>query len=185
MKAVRDREAQLRERHAQELKDKLAKGLAGQRLGKHTVPEGNIDVQLGEDLAESLRTLKPEGNLFKDRFLSMQQRALIEPRVPVLCVQGTAFHFARLLTSNVYTGRSARQSSRSMKSMPGKSSIANRTRSGNECPQRPLRISLLSELVYWVSRIPCRFAPAPSRSGCHVRACRVHACDSEACYKTV
>ncbi|GJE86349.1 Nop53 domain-containing protein [Phanerochaete sordida] len=84
LKALRDREAQLRERHAQELKDKLAKGLAGQRLGKHTVPEGDIDVQLGEDLAESLRTLKPEGNLFKDRFLSMQQRALIEPRVPVL-----------------------------------------------------------------------------------------------------
>jgi len=29
---------------------------------------------------------QPEGNLFRDRFLSMQHRALIEPRVPVLCV---------------------------------------------------------------------------------------------------
>lgn len=84
MKALREREAQLRERHEQEMKEKQAKGLAGQRLGKHIVPEGEIDVQLGEDLSESLRTLKPEGNLFKDRFLSMQQRALVEPRVPVL-----------------------------------------------------------------------------------------------------
>lgn len=30
--------------------------------------------------------LQPEGNLFRDRFLSMQQRALVEPRVPVLYV---------------------------------------------------------------------------------------------------
>ncbi|RDB17321.1 Uncharacterized protein C22F8.09 [Hypsizygus marmoreus] len=59
-------------------------GLAGQRLGKHKVPEGKVDVQLGEELSESLRALKPEGNLFRDRFLSLQQRALIEPRVPVL-----------------------------------------------------------------------------------------------------
>ena len=55
-------------------------------MGKHIVPEGDIDVQLGEDLSESLRQLKPEGNLFKDRFLSMQQRALIEPRSLVLYV---------------------------------------------------------------------------------------------------
>ncbi|EKM56661.1 uncharacterized protein PHACADRAFT_194252 [Phanerochaete carnosa HHB-10118-sp] len=84
MKLLRERQAQLRGRHEQQTKVKLARGLAGQKLGKHTVPEGEIDVQLGEDLSESLRTLKPEGNLFKDRFLSMQQRALIEPRVPVL-----------------------------------------------------------------------------------------------------
>ncbi|KAH8827134.1 ribosome biogenesis protein Nop53/GLTSCR2 [Flagelloscypha sp. PMI_526] len=66
------------------LVEKLRNGLQGQRLGKHKVPEGAIDVQLGEDLSESLRALKPEGNLFRDRFLSMQQRALIEPRVRVL-----------------------------------------------------------------------------------------------------
>ncbi|KDQ56539.1 hypothetical protein JAAARDRAFT_131965 [Jaapia argillacea MUCL 33604] len=66
------------------LQERLTKGLAGQRLGRHKVQEGDIDVQLGEELSESLRTLKPEGNLFRDRFLSMQNRALIEPRVPVL-----------------------------------------------------------------------------------------------------
>ncbi|TFK52820.1 tumor suppressor protein Gltscr2 [Heliocybe sulcata] len=64
--------------------EKLRKGLAGQKIGKHKVQEGEVDVQLGEDLSESLRGLKPEGNLFRDRFLSLQQRALIEPRQPVL-----------------------------------------------------------------------------------------------------
>ncbi|KAF7317792.1 Ribosome biogenesis protein NOP53 [Mycena kentingensis (nom. inval.)] len=66
------------------LKAKLKSGLAGKKLGKHRVPVGEVDVQLGEDLSESLRGLKPEGNLFRDRFTSLQQRALIEPRVPVL-----------------------------------------------------------------------------------------------------
>lgn len=66
------------------LKMKLRKGLAGQWLGKYKVPENEIEVQIGEDLSENLRTLKPEGNLFRDRFRSMQQRALIEPRVPIL-----------------------------------------------------------------------------------------------------
>ncbi|KAF9531185.1 ribosome biogenesis protein Nop53/GLTSCR2 [Crepidotus variabilis] len=59
-------------------------GLVGQKLGKHKIPDSSIDVQLGEDLTENLRGLKPEGNLFRDRFLSMQQRALIEPRARVM-----------------------------------------------------------------------------------------------------
>ncbi|OAX36471.1 P60-like protein [Rhizopogon vinicolor AM-OR11-026] len=69
------------------LRMKLSKGLAGQRLGKYKVPENEIEVQIGEDLSENLRTLKPEGNLFRDRFRSLQQRALVEPRVPVLSVK--------------------------------------------------------------------------------------------------
>jgi nucleolar protein 53 len=40
------------------LKVKLSKGLAGQRLGKYKVPENEIEVQIGEDLSENLRTLK-------------------------------------------------------------------------------------------------------------------------------
>ncbi|KAI0943675.1 hypothetical protein AcW1_002776 [Taiwanofungus camphoratus] len=79
--AARER---LRVQRQQAVQEKLRKGLAGQRLGKHKVPEGEVIVQLGDELSESLRALKPEGNLFRDRFLSMQQRALIEPRVPVL-----------------------------------------------------------------------------------------------------
>ncbi|KAG6329369.1 hypothetical protein ID866_9719 [Astraeus odoratus] len=69
---------------------KLRKGLAGKRVGKHKVPESRIDVQIGEDLSENLRTLKPEGNLFRDRFVNLQQRALIEPRVPVLSTKRKA-----------------------------------------------------------------------------------------------
>ncbi|KAH7107018.1 P60-like protein [Auriculariales sp. MPI-PUGE-AT-0066] len=56
-------------------------GLAGQKLGRHKVAVGAIDVQLGDELRDSLRNLKPEGNLFRDRFQSMQHRALVEPRV--------------------------------------------------------------------------------------------------------
>ncbi|KAI0342370.1 P60-like protein [Trametopsis cervina] len=83
-KTVADRERSRLEQYKLAEQEKLSKGLAGQRLGRHIVPEGDVDVQLGEDLSESFRQMKPEGNLFKDRFLSMQQRALIEPRVPVL-----------------------------------------------------------------------------------------------------
>ncbi|KAL1948397.1 hypothetical protein VTO73DRAFT_12472 [Trametes versicolor] len=64
------------------LEEKLKQGLAGQRIGRHFVPEGAIDVQLGDELSESLRGLKPEGNLFRDRFINMQHRALIEPHAP-------------------------------------------------------------------------------------------------------
>jgi nucleolar protein 53 len=50
------------ERNAAERKlekmENLRKGLVGQRVGKHKVTEGDIDVQLGEDLSESLRGLK-------------------------------------------------------------------------------------------------------------------------------
>ncbi|KAK8844750.1 hypothetical protein IAR55_006600 [Kwoniella newhampshirensis] len=84
------------ERRAKELKEKeeaaklakkekerqLKKG--GEKIGKYRVVKNRVEVQLGEDLAESLRQVKPEGNLFKDRFLALQKRALVEPRVPVL-----------------------------------------------------------------------------------------------------
>jgi nucleolar protein 53 len=33
-------------------------GLAGQKFGKHVVREGEVDVQLGEELSESLRGLR-------------------------------------------------------------------------------------------------------------------------------
>ncbi|EAU83781.2 hypothetical protein CC1G_07516 [Coprinopsis cinerea okayama7 len=81
--ALEREQRRLQKRLAFQEKIKKA-GLAGQRLGKHKVPEGEVDVQLGEDLSESLRQLKPEGNLFRDRFQSLQQRALVEPRNLVL-----------------------------------------------------------------------------------------------------
>ncbi|CAO3638124.1 unnamed protein product [Mucor hiemalis] len=54
------------------------------KLGKYTVPELPVDVQLTEELCETLRQLKPEGNMFRDRFHSIQKRNIIEPRIPVM-----------------------------------------------------------------------------------------------------
>lgn len=58
---ARDNAAREAEREAKRLAavEKLkTQGLAGQKLGKHKVPEGRVEVQLGEDLSESLRGLK-------------------------------------------------------------------------------------------------------------------------------
>lgn len=65
---------------------RMKRGLSGHKLGRHKVAEGIVDVQLGEDLSESLRALKPEGNMFRDRFLSLQQRGRLEPRALVMYV---------------------------------------------------------------------------------------------------
>jgi len=48
----------LREERRRMVREKLKQGLAGQRFGKHTVQKVKIDVQLGEDLTDSLRGLK-------------------------------------------------------------------------------------------------------------------------------
>ncbi|KAG2237690.1 ribosome biogenesis protein Nop53/GLTSCR2 [Thamnidium elegans] len=66
------------ERQAEEEK----KGL--KKLGKYTVPELPVDVQLTDELCETLRQLKPEGNMFRERFHSIQKRNIIEPRIPVI-----------------------------------------------------------------------------------------------------
>jgi nucleolar protein 53 len=63
-------------------------GLAGERFGKFKVAKGEIDVQLGDELVESLRELKPEGNLFRDRYLNLQHRGLLEPRARVTPKRG-------------------------------------------------------------------------------------------------
>ncbi|KAG0175398.1 hypothetical protein DFQ28_000926 [Apophysomyces sp. BC1034] len=70
-------EEQRREKAEEEKKQGL------KRLGKHYVQEMPIEVQLQDELSESLRQLKPEGNVFKDRFVSLQKRNIIEPRLPV------------------------------------------------------------------------------------------------------
>jgi hypothetical protein len=45
--------------HRQAKKAKLLKGLrAGQKVGKHRVLAGSVDVQLGEDLSENMREVK-------------------------------------------------------------------------------------------------------------------------------
>ncbi|KAI8921422.1 ribosome biogenesis protein Nop53/GLTSCR2 [Powellomyces hirtus] len=67
-----------RAQQAQKLADEETR-----RLGPHAFKPLPMDVQLTEDLADTLRELKPEGNMFKDRFASLQKRTLIEARIPV------------------------------------------------------------------------------------------------------
>lgn len=56
---VTSAQEQVRQERLDALADKLKNhGLAGQKLGKHKVPEGNVIVQIGEDLSENLRGLK-------------------------------------------------------------------------------------------------------------------------------
>ncbi|MBA2003525.1 hypothetical protein HLX68_24405, partial [Escherichia coli] len=43
-----------------------SQGIAGTRIGKHAVPSQRVDVQTGDELSDSLRRLRPEGNLFWD-----------------------------------------------------------------------------------------------------------------------
>jgi nucleolar protein 53 len=45
-----------------------------------SVPEAPIEVVLTDELQDSLRLLKPEGNLLKDRFRSMVVRGRVESR---------------------------------------------------------------------------------------------------------
>lgn len=53
------------------------------RLSKFAYKPLSMAVQLTEDLPETLRQLKPEGNAFKERFDNLQRRCLIETRLPV------------------------------------------------------------------------------------------------------
>lgn len=64
-------------------KTKKVLPLEKQTLGPHRFKAANIEIKLTEELVDSLRELKPEGNLFQDRFKSLQERSIIEPRVPV------------------------------------------------------------------------------------------------------
>jgi hypothetical protein len=131
------------ERRAQALKERLRGGLAGQKVGKHFVKEGEVDVQLGEDLSESFRALKvgslplgansltnnnlnatqPEGNLFRDRFLSLQHRGLVEPRGLQRYVP-TLYLTQALIVAMFTAGKNASRRQRSMRSMHGNGSTA-------------------------------------------------------------
>jgi len=44
------------------------------------LPVAPLEVQLSDELAESLRLLKPEGNLFRDRYRSFVERGVVEGR---------------------------------------------------------------------------------------------------------
>jgi nucleolar protein 53 len=49
-------------------------------LTGRSIPEAPLEVVLPDELRDSLRLLKPEGNLLKDRFRSMMIRGKVESR---------------------------------------------------------------------------------------------------------
>jgi nucleolar protein 53 len=60
--------------------------LRRRQLGKIRLPEKELELVLPDELQESLRLLKPEGNLLKDRYRSLLVRGRLESRRPI------AFH---------------------------------------------------------------------------------------------
>lgn len=69
-------------------KERLLKKLKKERMQTKKLSRFNFKplpfaVQLTEDLSESLRLFKPEINLFKDRYRSLERRNIIETRLPV------------------------------------------------------------------------------------------------------
>ncbi|XP_069314668.1 ribosome biogenesis protein NOP53 [Eulemur rufifrons] len=77
---VARRLAELALRRRRRQAQRLAEADKPRRLGRLKYQAPDIDVQLSSELSDSLRTLKPEGNILRDRFKSFQRRNMIEPR---------------------------------------------------------------------------------------------------------
>ncbi len=58
--------------------------LRRRKLGKVPIPEKPLELVLPDELQESLRRLKPEGNLMSDRFRNLLVNGKIESRKPVV-----------------------------------------------------------------------------------------------------
>ena len=57
--------------------------LRRRKLGKIALPEKDLELVLPDELQESLRLLKPEGNLLKDRYRNLLVRGKMESRRPI------------------------------------------------------------------------------------------------------
>jgi nucleolar protein 53 len=57
--------------------------LRRRKLGKIALPERDLELVLPDELQESLRLLKPEGNLLKDRYRNLLVRGKVESRRPI------------------------------------------------------------------------------------------------------
>ncbi|NXV84263.1 NOP53 protein, partial [Atlantisia rogersi] len=73
-------EAELLRRRQARLAKRRLKDAMPRRLGRLRYEDPYLEVQLSDELPDSLRTLKPEGSVLHDRFKSLQKRNLIEPR---------------------------------------------------------------------------------------------------------
>ncbi|XP_075999912.1 ribosome biogenesis protein NOP53 isoform X2 [Genypterus blacodes] len=77
---IKQQEQMTRERRKQRKANQEAQKAMPRRLGRLKFQAQDLEVQLSDELAGSLRQLKPEGSVLKDRFKSLQKRNLIEPR---------------------------------------------------------------------------------------------------------
>ncbi|XP_028417836.1 ribosome biogenesis protein NOP53-like [Dendronephthya gigantea] len=83
-RTIKKGEEKTQKRQEEKQKKMIEASSKPQRLGRQKFEEMNIEVQLTNELRGSLRNLKPEGNLFEDRFKNLQRRNIIEPRRPVM-----------------------------------------------------------------------------------------------------
>ena len=61
--------------------------LRRRKLGKIALPEKDLELVLPDELQDSLRLLKPEGNLLKDRYRNLLVRGKVESRRPISFVK--------------------------------------------------------------------------------------------------
>uniref|UniRef100_UPI0037E7F280 ribosome biogenesis protein NOP53 n=1 Tax=Semicossyphus pulcher TaxID=241346 RepID=UPI0037E7F280 len=78
--AIKQQDHKTKDKQTQRKANQEAQKAQPRRLGKLKFQAQDLEVQLSDELAGSLRRLKPEGSVLKDRFKSMQKRNLIEPR---------------------------------------------------------------------------------------------------------
>ncbi|KAJ8403781.1 hypothetical protein AAFF_G00346490 [Aldrovandia affinis] len=77
---LKTREQRTKQRQAQRRARQEAQKTMPRRLGKLKFQAPDLEVQLSDEIPGSLRSLRPEGSILKDRFKSLQKRNLIEPR---------------------------------------------------------------------------------------------------------
>lgn len=53
------------------------------KLGKFNLPEKDLELVLPDELQDSLRLLRPEGNLLKERYRNLLLRGILESRRPI------------------------------------------------------------------------------------------------------
>ncbi|XP_038550274.1 ribosome biogenesis protein NOP53 isoform X2 [Micropterus salmoides] len=78
--SIKQQDQKTKDRQTQRKANQEAQKAQPRRLGKLKFQAQDMEVQLSDELAGSLRRLKPEGSVLKDRFKSLQKRNLIEPR---------------------------------------------------------------------------------------------------------
>lgn len=78
--SIKQQEQTTKAKQKQRNDKKEAQKAQPRRLGRLKFQAQDMEVQLSDELAGSLRQLKPEGSILKDRFKSLQKRNLIEPR---------------------------------------------------------------------------------------------------------